>query len=76
MSLENKLRAYADVECNVSFQNRTTFRIGGNCAYFIYPKGILCLMRIMDILKEEGISWKIFGKGSNLLRIHSTFIIL
>lgn len=67
MSLENKLRAYADVECNVSFQNRTTFRIGGNCAYFIYPKGILCLMRIMDILKEEGISWKIFGKGSNLL---------
>lgn len=67
MNLKEKLGAYADVDCNVSFRTRTTFRIGGTCAYYIYPKSLLCLMRVMDILKEENIAWKIFGKGSNLL---------
>ncbi len=67
MCLENRLCAYADVECNVSFKKRTTFRIGGNCAYYVYPKNYLCLIRIMEILKSEQISWKLFGKGSNLL---------
>lgn len=67
MSLENRLRAYADVECNVSFKTRTTFRIGGNCAYYVYPKNYLCLIRIMEILKQDQVPCKIFGKGSNLL---------
>lgn len=67
MSLENRLSAYADVECNVSFKKKTTFRIGGNCAYYVYPKNYLCLIRLIELLKEEQVSWKIFGKGSNLL---------
>lgn len=55
------------MECNVSLAKRTTFRIGGTCRYFIYPKNELCLLRILDILEEAKIPHKIFGKGSNIL---------
>ena len=67
MTLKEKLQPYADVEVNVSLKTRTTFRIGGNCSYFIYPKNELCLLRVMDILKDEEMPIKIFGKGSNIL---------
>lgn len=67
MKLETRLRAYGDVECDISLSKKTTFRIGGTCKYFIYPKSELSLLRILDILKEEHIEVKIFGKGSNIL---------
>ena len=67
MNIEMKLQSYGDVECRVPLSKRTTFRIGGTCKYFIYPKNELCLLRILDILKEEGIPHRIFGKGSNIL---------
>lgn len=65
--LEKQLSAYGDVEVNASLANHTTFRVGGNCTYFIYPKNELCLMRVLDILQQEQLPYKIFGKGSNLL---------
>ena len=67
MNIEMKLQSYGDVECRVPLSKRTTFRIGGTCKYFIYPKNELCLLRILDILEEEGIPHRIFGKGSNIL---------
>lgn len=67
MTIEKKLQAYADVECNVPLSRRTTFRIGGDCRYYIYPKNELCLLRALDILEEEHVPHKIFGKGSNIL---------
>ena len=67
MILEKRLQAYGDVESNISLSKKTTFRIGGNCKYYIYPKSELGLLRILDILKEEQIPVKIFGKGSNIL---------
>ena len=67
MNIEMKLQSYGDVECQVPLSKRTTFRIGGTCKYFIYPKNELCLLRILDILEEEGIPHRIFGKGSNIL---------
>lgn len=67
MTLEYKLKAYGDVECNEPLHKHTTFRIGGECRYFIYPKNEMCLMRIIEILKEEQVTYKIFGKGSNIL---------
>lgn len=67
MILEKRLQAYGDVECNIPLSKKTTFRIGGNCKYYIYPKSELGLLRILDILKEEQIPVKIFGKGSNIL---------
>lgn len=62
MNIEMKLQSYGDVECQVPLSKRTTFRIGGTCKYFIYPKNELCLLRILDILEEEGIPHRIFGK--------------
>ena len=67
MMLEKRLEAYGDVECNAPLSKKTTFRIGGNCRYFIYPKSELGLLRILDILKEAEVEVKIFGKGSNIL---------
>ena len=67
MNIEMKLQSYGDVECRVPLSKRTTFRIGGTCKYFIYPKNELCLLRILDILEEGGISPPIFGKGSKIL---------
>lgn len=67
MTLEYKLKTYGDVECNEPLKKHTTFRIGGEARYFIYPKNEICLMRILEILKEHNIAHKIFGKGSNIL---------
>lgn len=67
MNIEKKLQPYADVECDVPLSTRTTFRIGGKSRYFIYPKNELCLLRILEILEEESIPCRIFGKGSNIL---------
>ena len=61
--LIERLRPYADVELST----RTTFRTGGLCKYFIYPKNMLGLLRILDILEEAQIPRKVFGKGSNIL---------
>lgn len=66
MTLTYKLQTYGDVECNEPLKKHTTFRIGGEARYFIYPKNEICLMRILEILKEENIAHKIFGKGSNI----------
>ena len=49
MNIETKVQSYGDVECRVPLSKRTTFRIGGTCKYFIYPKDELCLLRILDI---------------------------
>lgn len=67
MKIEDRLRPYGDVECEEPLASHTTFKIGGNCKYFIYPKNEVCLMRILAILKEEHIESKVFGKGSNIL---------
>lgn len=62
-----QLELYADVLRQEPLARHTTFRIGGVCDYFVYPKSLLCFMRCIQLLKEEGIPFKIFGKGSNLL---------
>ena len=67
MTLQKKLELYADVEVDASLKKHTTFRIGGTCKYFVYPKSLFCLMRILDIVKEANLPLKVFGKGSNLL---------
>lgn len=62
-----KLNRHGDVECNEPLTKHTTFRIGGNARYFIYPKNEMSLLRILEICKENELPYKIFGKGSNIL---------
>lgn len=67
MNIFDHLEQYGDVLVKEPLAKHTTFRIGGECDYFVYPKNILSFLRILQILKEEQIPYRIFGKGSNLL---------
>lgn len=67
MDIQKKLKAYADVELEESLKLHTTFRIGGVAKYCIYPKNELGLTRVIQVLDEEGIQYRVLGKGSNIL---------
>lgn len=67
MNIEEQLSAYGDVECNVPLAKHTTFRIGGDCAYYVYPKNEICLLEMIEICHKHRLPYRIFGKGSNLL---------
>ena len=67
MSVCEQLKIYADVLENEAMKKHTTFRIGGEVDYYIYPKDILGFIRIIDILKENEIPFRVVGRGSNLL---------
>ncbi len=45
----------------------TTFRIGGPADYFLIPKSYEQIARILEICREEALSYFILGNGSNLL---------
>lgn len=67
MNLLEKFKTYADVESDVSLKSKTTFRIGGLCKYYVYPKSFFGFMEIMRLCKENDLKVKILGKGSNVL---------
>lgn len=67
MKLEDQLSAYGDVLSQESLKTHTTFKLGGKCRYFVYPKNEMCLTQILKIAKQENIPVKVFGKGSNIL---------
>lgn len=62
-----RLRCYGDVTENVAMSTMTTIRIGGKARYVVYPKTTLALTQILRLIRRDDISFKIFGKGSNLL---------
>ncbi len=67
MNLIKKFSAYADVEQDASLKTKTTFRIGGLCHYYLYPKSWFGFMEIMKICKANQLPVKVLGKGSNVL---------
>lgn len=67
MNLTSLLRLYGRVLENEPMSAHTTYRIGGPVRYFIYPRSVTALMRIMQLLDEESIPWLVLGRGSNLL---------
>lgn len=67
MNLTELLRLYGRVLENEPMSAHTTYRIGGPARYFIYPKSVTALMRIMQLLDEAGLPWLVLGRGSNLL---------
>ena len=48
-------------------KKHTTFKVGGECDYFLTPVTEEELSRCMDIIKKENLKYYIFGKGSNIL---------
>lgn len=45
----------------------TSIRVGGEVPYLIYPSDTSDLLRVFEILKREGISWRILGNGTNVI---------
>jgi UDP-N-acetylmuramate dehydrogenase len=62
-----ELRKFGEVRENVSFILLTSFRVGGCARCLIQPRDVETLKEIISFLKNENISYKIFGNGTNLL---------
>lgn len=67
MRLEEQLAVYGTVLANESMKKHTTYHIGGNVAYYIYPENEVALVRILEILKENEVPYHVLGRGSNIL---------
>lgn len=52
---------------DVPMSHYTTFRVGGNAAYFVNVKSEEILIRLIRMLREEGMGYYLLGNGSNLL---------
>lgn len=51
----------------------TTFRIGGAVRYAIYPEHVAVLPRLLDLIAEAGIPFRIVGGGANILAADEGF---
>ncbi len=52
---------------NEAMKNHTSFKIGGECDYFVTPQNVDELKTVISKAKELCIPYFILGKGSNLL---------
>ena len=55
------------IDEDASLAKYTTYKVGGVCSGIVFPKNIDSLITLIRFLKSEGISYKILGRGSNLL---------
>lgn len=62
-----KLETFGQVEINSRLKDMTTMRIGGKAEFVSYPRNMMALAQLIDFLNNYDISYKIIGKGSNLL---------
>ena len=52
---------------NVSLKTLTTYKTGGIAKLLVFPNSVESLIKIIEIVKENNIKYKIFGNGSNIL---------
>lgn len=55
------------VEKDVLLSKYTTYKVGGKAAAIIYPRDVNCLIKLMKMIKQDNVMFKIIGNGSNLL---------
>lgn len=56
-----------EIERNAELKRYTTFKIGGKCPLLVKMKGEESFLRLIPLAEKLGVSYYIFGKGSNLL---------
>lgn len=54
-------------EEDVYLKKYTTYKVGGKASVIVYPKNVDCLIRLLKVIKEENVEYKVLGKGSNVL---------
>ena len=52
---------------NESLKKHTTLKVGGECSYFVIPKNIIELKRLIKLIKKYNLKYMIIGNGSNLV---------
>lgn len=52
---------------NQALSQYTSFKIGGICPLLIKPNSVCCLCELMSAFWGNNVSYKVMGKGSNLL---------
>ena len=55
------------VEKDVLLSKHTTYKVGGKAKAIVYPKNVTCLIKLMKLIKNNNVKYKILGNGSNLL---------
>ncbi len=55
------------VEERALMKRYTSFRIGGICELMVFPKNREDLALVVEMCENQGLAWKILGRGSNLL---------
>lgn len=61
------------VERNPLLSKYTTYKVGGKALAIVYPKNVDGLIKLLRLLKENDVKYKILGNGSNLLFSDSLF---
>lgn len=75
MNIVNKIEKaeIGKVERNPLLSKYTTYKVGGKALAIVYPKNVDGLIKLLRLLKENDIKYKILGNGSNLLFSDSLF---
>lgn len=55
------------IEENISLKKYTTYKVGGKARCVVYPKNVDKLVKLIKLLNQNDIKYKIIGNGSNLL---------
>lgn len=56
-----------DVSLNEPLSRHTTWKVGGPADLFIYPHRFEECVNTMKVLRKHNLSWRVIGRGSNLL---------
>lgn len=62
-----------DYKENVSFKSLTTYRTGGNARLVYFPFDVSSLRNVLSYIRDNDISFKVFGNGSNILASDSDY---
>lgn len=62
-----QLKNYGKVKVDEPMSKHTTFKLGGNAAYYLVVSSITDLTAALDYVREEGLDHVVIGGGSNML---------
>lgn len=67
IDIYRQLSQIAETEKDMPLSSMTTLRIGGYARYVVYPNSDIALDLIIRLIHENHLSYKLIGKGSDLL---------
>ena len=65
--IKDFLSKHGDYRDDKYFKDLTTIKMGGKIAHYIEPYNIQDLKEIISFAKNNGISFKVLGNGSNII---------